>query len=551
MAITLGASAPSTTAHRILNRLVSDRVASRVFARDASLWSDSAQVTNRLGWTDFEANARAAIADAEQIRDELRSAGIDRVVLCGMGGSSLAPEVIARWSGTPLTVIDSTHPGFLASELTSDLSRTLVVVSSKSGSTIETMSHRAAFAAAFTAAGIDPAERILVITDPGSPLERSARDAGQRVCFADPDVGGRFSALTAFGLVPTALAGVDVRELLDDACAARELLMSDDPANPALRLAAEIAAGLPSRFVLGIAEAPGTDWGLGSWIEQLVAESTGKYGHGVFPIALPRTAPEFAAPPANLIRVRLGASEAAEVAQAGAELTVAASLGAQFLLWEVATAVLGHLLGIDPFDQPDVESAKLAARAVLEHPEDSGSAGKATPIAELSAVLVAAPPKSLRGAAADLPDTAAELLTALQAAVPPGGYLAVQAYLDPSGGSASALAALRDALAQRLGVPVSLGWGPRYLHSVGQLHKGGPALGAFLQLIDTAAPDLAIPGSDSGFGTLIAAQARGDRKVLSGRGRAVFALGSPEPAALIPELIDAVSAWEPVVPEPR
>lgn len=540
MAITLGVGTPSAAAQAILERLVSDRVASRVFAQDASLWSDAAQVANRLGWTDFEANARAAISDADRIRTELHASGVDRVVLCGMGGSSLAPEVIARWSNTPLTVVDSTHPGFLAEVLESDLTQTLVVVSSKSGSTIETMSHRAAFAAAFTAAGIDPAGRILVITDPGSPLERTARGAGQRVCFADPDVGGRFSALTAFGLVPTALAGVDVQEILADACAARDVLITDSTENPALRLAAEIAAGLPSRFVLGIAEAPGTDWGLGSWIEQLVAESTGKYGHGVFPIALPHAAPEFEAPPANLLRVRLGASEFAAASSDPAELTVAAGLGAQFLLWEVATAVLGHLLGIDPFDQPDVESAKVAARAVLDRPEGSDVAADAAPLADLPAALVAAPPKALRGATADKPATAHELLTALDAAVPTGGYLAIQAYLDPSGSYADELAALRDELARSLAVPVSFGWGPRYLHSVGQLHKGGPALGAFLQLCDSAASELSIPGSESGFGTLIAAQARGDREVLSARGRPVFALTSDTPGELVAALVAAV-----------
>ncbi|MCW2287768.1 glucose-6-phosphate isomerase [Leucobacter luti] len=542
MSITLsfGADSGPDTAQvdAIMARLVDTRVASRLFARDATLWGPDAEAEERLGWTDFEANALTAIVGAEHIRAELHAAGVDRVMLCGMGGSSLAPEVIARWANVPLTVIDSTHPSFLAAALGGDLSRTLVVVSSKSGSTIETLSHRAAFAAAFAAAGIDPADRIIVVTDPGSQLEADARSAGQRVCFADPDVGGRFSALTAFGLVPTALAGADVRELLADACGVRTLLASDTADNPALRLAAVIAAGLPDRYVLGIAEAPGTDWGLGSWIEQLVAESTGKAGHGVLPIALQDSAPEFMAHPANLMRVRLGTSAAVAAAPGPSELTVSGALGAQFLLWETATAVLGHLLGIDPFDQPDVESAKIAARAVLSQDSEPVSDTGAPILHDAPAQLLAAP----SGVA---PETTVELMTSLRDVVPRNGYLAIQAYLDPSGPYAAELEVFRDALARALGVPVALGWGPRYLHSVGQLHKGGPALGAFLQLCDSSAPELEIPGSESGFGTLIAAQSRGDRDVLTSRGRPVFALRTGAPGALIAALTAAARSITP------
>lgn len=535
MPIALRMARRSDDTRRLLDRLVADRVASRLYANDTTLWVTGADASERLGWTDFEERARSAIAVAEQIRGELLASGVDRVLLCGMGGSSLAPEVISRWAGVPLTVIDSTHPDFLSAALGADLTHTLVVVSSKSGSTIETMSHRAAFTAAFTAAGLDPAERVLVITDPGSPLEAAAREGGQRVCFADPDVGGRFSALTAFGLVPSALAGADVRELLADACAARANLMIDSPDNPALQLAATIAAGLPARYVLGIAEAPGTDWGLGSWIEQLVAESTGKQGHGVFPIALPHSAPELRDPSANLVRVRLGASETEAASSEPAELTVSADLGAQFLLWETATAILGHLLEIDPFDQPDVESAKVAARAVLEQQDASSIEDPVSVLSDAAASVLASP-------AGVVPADATALLDALRESVPTNGYLAIQAYLDPAGPSAPALDRLRDALASSFGIPVSLGWGPRYLHSVGQLHKGGPALGAFLQLCDSAAPELEIPGSESGFGTLISAQARGDRDVLASRGRPVFALASGAPADLIDTLVRAAEA---------
>lgn len=528
---------PDSAYAETLDRLVSDRAASRLFARDTTLWPQTSSAAYRLGWTDFEANALVAIEAAERIRAELERAGLDRVVLCGMGGSSLAPEVIARWAGQPLTVIDSTHPEFIRAAIEGDLSRTVVVISSKSGSTIETQSHRAAFTAAFRAAGINPAARIIVVTDPDSPLEAAARAAGQRVCFADPDVGGRFSALTAFGLVPTALAGIDVRALLADACALRPALLADSPENPALQLAAAIAAGLPERYVLGIIEAPSAAWGLGTWIEQLVAESTGKAGNGVLPIALHADAPEAGPHPANLTRVRLSAAPEAAATPAPAEtaeIELTGGLGAQLLLWETATALLGHLLGIDPFDQPDVESAKVAARAVLSRGAQFDAAVPASRLADLPARLLAAPQGSR-------PADCAELLAAIRSAVPANGYLAIQAYLDPTAPEAAGLERLRDALAQELEVPVALGWGPRYLHSVGQLHKGGPALGAFLQLTELVDGDVAIPGSDSGFGTLIAAQARGDREVLASRGRPVFALRTTDPAALIAQLSRALA----------
>ncbi|WP_125099189.1 glucose-6-phosphate isomerase [Leucobacter chromiireducens] len=533
--LTVTVSAPAATYADTLAALIAERAASRLFARDTTLWPVTSSAAYRLGWTDFERNALTAISAAEQIRAELDAQGIDRVVLCGMGGSSLAPEVIARWASTPLTVVDSTHPEFVAAALGADLSRTLVVISSKSGSTIETQSHRAAFTAAFTAAGLDPAQRIIVVTDPGSPIAAAARAAGQRVCFADPDVGGRFSALTAFGLVPTALAGIDVRALLAEACELRPLLVEDSPENPALQLAAAIFAGLPEQYVLGIIEQADLSWGLGTWIEQLVAESTGKSGAGVLPIALHPGAPEASAPPANLERVRVATAPIAhEAREEAGELEVVGGLGAQLLLWETATALLGHLMEIDPFNQPDVESAKVAARAVLTADAAPGSAAAATRIVDLPARLLASP-------VTPSPADCAELLAAIRSSIPRNGYLAIQAYLDPTAPYAEALERLRDALAQELEVPVALGWGPRYLHSVGQLHKGGPALGAFLQLSGGGSEEVPIPGSDSGFATLIAAQARGDREVLASRGRPVFALVTPAPDALIAQLLRALA----------
>lgn len=502
--------------NRDLAALVQDRVASRLFALDASLWGAEAEVEAaiRLGWTDFAVTAEAATAEAEELRDELRARGIDRVVLCGMGGSSLAPAVICRWAGVELDTLDSTHPAAVGAKLGKDLVRTVVVVSSKSGGTIETLSHRAAFTAAFREAGLDPAQHIVVVTDPGSALEADARAAGQRVFLADPNVGGRFSALTAFGLVPSVLAGADVRPLLAEAAAVRDMLASDSVENPAHVLAATIAQDLPERYVLGILADAGARWGLGSWIEQLVAESTGKNGRGVLPIALPEDAAELAHTPANTRIVRLRAGSGLPVESPG-DLVVAAPLGAQLLLWETATAVLGRLMGIDPFNQPDVESAKVAARAQLD---------------------ADAPTPRQLGESQD----PASLLDALRDALPANGYLAIQAYLDPESPAAPLLSELRNRLAAALDTPVALCWGPSYLHSTGQLHKGGPALGAFLQLTEHDLEPLAIPGSDNGFDALIAAQARGDREVLEARGRAVVAMASEDPAAALRKLLAAL-----------
>lgn len=510
--VSLGQVAPGLEDR--LDALVRDRVASRIFAKDAALWGDAAEAEAaiRLGWTDFASAAAALIPAIEALRAEFSDQGVDRIVLCGMGGSSLAPAVITAWAGVDLTMIDSTHPDTVRRALDSSLlPRTAVVVSSKSGSTIETRSHLVAFEQAFRDAGIDPVSRIVIVTDPGSPLDQDSRAAGRRVFNADPNVGGRFSALTAFGLVPSGLAGADIRALVADADAVRAELGADSPDNPALRLAAEIAAGLPARFLLAVAEASGSAWGLGSWIEQLVAESTGKEGKGVLPIALPADAPEFTRPSASTLRVCVGEDLPTDGEW---DIAMAGSLGAQMLAWEVATAALGRLMAIDPFNQPDVEAAKVAARAVLAAPA-SAESGSRQPIAS-------------------------EAVEWLRANTDPSGYLVIQSYLDPGAAYAEMLLELRRRLSESLGVPVALGWGPSYLHSTGQLHKGGPSLGTFLQLTDSAMPSLPIPGSESGFETLIAAQARGDHEVLSERGRPVLAIATADPAATAAALVEAL-----------
>ena len=508
-----GAAADAVTAH--VPSLVADGVAGRIFAQDATLWGPAAEeeAGKRLSWVGLGRTSRHLVGEVSALRDELREQGLDRVVLCGMGGSSLAPEVICATEGLPLVVLDSSHPDVVRAAV-SELERTVVVVSSKSGSTVETDSQRRVFEQAFTDAGIDPAGRIVVVTDPGSPLDEQAREAGYRVVNADPDVGGRYSALTAFGLVPSGLAGADIEALLDDAEAVADLLAEDDEANPALRLGSAIGGTSPLRDKLYLVDHGTEARGLGAWAEQLIAESTGKDGTGLLPVVLPR--PGGSTPPTDATIVRLVPDDGDDSAPVAAStVDVGGSLGAQFLLWEVATAVAGRLLGINPFDQPDVESAKQAARDLM-----SGSGGD-----EVSDDF-ADGPVSVRhlggdwlGDAADVDAAVAALLAQVD---PEHGYVAVMAYLDREGDAPFAQVA--DALAERVGRPVTFGWGPRFLHSTGQYHKGGPATGVYLQVTDTPREDLPVPGRDFTLGEFIAAQAGGDAQVLADHGRPVLVL---------------------------
>ena len=325
--------------------LVSDHFASRLFAEDATLWGPEAEseAGKRLAWTGLHRTSRPLVGEVEALREELMTDGVDRVVLCGMGGSSLAPEVICATEGKDIVILDSSHPVSVRAALT-DLDRTVVVVSSKSGGTVETDSQRRAFVAAFEDAGIDPTSRMVIVTDPGSPLEEQSRADGFRVVTADPKVGGRFSALTAFGLVPAALAGVDVAALLDDAEAVADILASDDADNPALILGAVLAGTAPLRDKIMLVENGTPIVGFGDWAEQLVAESTGKNGTGVLPVVVipdagTRRGDILDADDITTIELVEDVEEA-ELAGASAA-AVSGALGAQLLLWEAATAVAG------------------------------------------------------------------------------------------------------------------------------------------------------------------------------------------------------------------
>ena len=522
-----GAAAEAVRRH--VPSLVEERFASRLFAQDATLWGPEAESESaiRLSWVGLARSSRPLVGEISAIRDELQADGVDHVVLAGMGGSSLAPEVICATAGVPLTVLDSSDPDYVRSALADRLERSVVVVSSKSGGTVETDSQRRAYEKAFADAGIDPTRRIVVVTDPGSPLESTAREAGYRVVLADPNVGGRYSALTAFGLVPSGLAGVDLEALLDEAEVVTDLLAEDGEGNPGLVLGAALGGTQPLRDKILLIPDGTPIKGFADWAEQLIAESTGKQGTGLLPVVVEGPdAPEAASPADDVLPVRLVGSEderaersaeepVGQLDESGSptEVTVAGALGAQLLLWEVATAVAGRLLGINPFDQPDVESAKAAARGML-----TGTPETSDPAFVDEGIEVRGTPGLLDGVK-DLGEAVATLLSGLD---PERGYLAVMAYLDRA--AQADLADVRPELARRTARPTTFGWGPRFLHSTGQYHKGGPATGVYLQVTGAPSKDLDVPGQPFTFGQLLAAQAAGDAQVLADHGRPVLRL---------------------------
>jgi glucose-6-phosphate isomerase len=471
----------------------------RTWARDHTLWrEDPTEISDRLGWL-------TVVPDMVTGLDRIRatcarvSADVDHVLLAGMGGSSLFPEVVARSTppgagGPTLHVLDTTDPAAIA-RLGGELApeRTLHIAASKSGTTLETRSHLAWAWERHP----DPA-RFAVITDPGSELAALATERGFAAVFENlPDIGGRYSALSLFGLVPAILAGADVDGLLASASGITEALRTAPPANPAARLAATMAAAVRSgrdKLTLVVPDHLATFW---LWLEQLLAESTGKDGTGIVPVVgEPLGDPGVYGEDRLFVAVgepgleatgrldTLAAAGHPVIGVAGGEAF--ADLGEQVLLWELATALAGALLGIHPFDQPDVAAAKAATSRVL---------------------------------AEGRPDLPLTPLTELLDQVRAADYLAIQAFVDPDSPVVGTIEAARVAVRDRLGVATTVGLGPRYLHSTGQLHKGGPNRGVFVQLVGDPATDVPIPGEDYGFAALEQAQADGDLLTLHERKR--------------------------------
>lgn len=482
----------------------------RLARKDATLWGNSAatEAANRLNWIDLPLTSRQLLPELDALHARFR--GFNRVVLCGMGGSSLAPEVIASTFGKDIFILDSTDPNYVSSSLMGNLSTTVVIVSSKSGSTIETASQLALFEARLAEANLLARNHIVIVTDPGSPLDVASRNKGYSVVNADPQVGGRFSALTAFGLVPSAILGIDVSVLLDHAADALKVL---NESSLAVDLAYLISycAGQYCAF----SDTQSGMSGLADWIEQLIAESTGKNGVGRLPIVTESAASPVAGNALNISFSGLG------------ELVVHADLGEHFLLWEWVTALIGQSLEINPFDQPNVTEAKLNTAALL---------------ADWIARPPALDPSRIDGAVQIFTSdsTVQEALLAVIDQVPDDGYIAVMAYLDRK--ADEELAQLRAILAAKSGRPVTFGWGPRFLHSTGQFHKGGPQNGVFLQITGENEKDIDIPGEGFSFGTLIQAQAQGDAKTLRGRDRLVVHLHLTNRAVGISEILSAARA---------
>ncbi len=532
---------------RAVAKLVEDGVPAKLAAKDPGLWGEAAEpvAAARLGWLDAPAVSRALLGEFAQLAERAHADRLDHIVLAGMGGSSLASEVITRTAGAPLTVLDTTDPHQVAGALGDRLDRTLVIVSSKSGTTIETDSHRRIYEQALHDLGFTPEEvarRFVIVTDPGSPLEEVARKAGYHVVLADPNVGGRYSALTAFGLTPSALAGVDVAALLDQAEAVMPALSRDEH-NPGLVLGAALGGfAVDGHDKAVIADHGSGISGFGDWAEQLLAESTGKQGHGILPVVVESAqAPGFSpGPDVHLLGLgsgtqqeRHGAAAAPSRPPRPVDTAVAGPLGAQFLVWEYATALAGRIIGINPFDQPNVQESKDNTAAMLARAGDTP-----LPVGEPAfvdgVVEVHADPERLRGAT-DL----AGVIDSLIWSLPDGGYLTIMAFLDRT--SDSDAARLRTALAVRTTRPVTFGWGPRFLHSTGQYHKGGPQTGVFLQITGALERDVQVPGEPYSLGRLQLAQALGDLGALRSRGRPAVRLHLRNRAAGLKQLLAAAT----------
>ncbi|HWP37679.1 MAG TPA: hypothetical protein VNL18_09040 [Gemmatimonadales bacterium] len=500
-----------------LAALQRERVVQRIWAKDPSVWGGDAntpELADRLGWLELPERSARDVASFEQFaRDVARE--FRHVVLCGMGGSSLAPDVLARAFGPrkdwpSFAMLDSTHPDAVSGiDGACEAACTLCVIASKSGSTIETASFFRHYWDVLGGRG----SQFIAITDPGSPLATLAAARGFRRTFeSPPDVGGRYSALSPFGLVPGALAGADVRAVLErGATMAASCRIPDAGDNPGARLGAVIAeAAAAGRDKLTLMDSAATGR-LGTWIEQLVAESTGKSGKGIVPVVgEPLGALNVYGSDRLFVRVAL-ADEAPSLADQGLDQLAAGghpvvrmtldgpeSLGAEFYRWEFATAVACAILGVNPFDQPNVAESKANTSAMLS------------------------------GGGAPCPAVTAEEVERAMAGLRPGEYVALLAYVPDTPEHAARLVKVAGRWRDRLGVPVTPAFGPRYLHSTGQLHKGGPASGRFVFVVPSPERDLPIPGEPYSFGALMTAQAEGDLAALRARGRVAVKVTSLE-----------------------
>ena len=518
----------------ILNRLDAESLVSRIWGGDHRVWSeDPREIVDRLGWLTLPQRSAEDISALSAFGSEIREAGFTHAVLLGMGGSCLGPEVLRRTFGSApgfpqLMVLDSTLPAWIrAVEEAIDPARTLFLVSSKSGTTLESNTLCSYFwqRVAEVIGEEEAGGNFVAVTDPGTPLESLAdRQKFRRVFLNAPEVGGRYSVLSYFGMAPAALLGLDLADFLERATSMQQSCATGDAgSNPGARLGAIMGSlALQGRDKLTLVTSPSLA-GFGLWVEQMLAESLGKSGRGIIPVAGEPALPleQYSSDRLMVYLRLLGDDNHSSDALAEGisvnhptvclELADRADLGAEFYRWEFATAVAGHLLAVHPFDQPNVQGAKDQTDLVLDQFEASG---------QLPAV-----------------DTV-DAIGPLMSQAGPGDYAAILAYLPDTPEVCEALSSLRSALTEKYGLPITAGFGPRYLHSTGQLHKGGPNWGIFLQLTADHPGDLPIPGHAFSFGTLADAQSTGDLQALRSLGRraARVHLGT-EPAAGIRRLV--------------
>ncbi len=515
----------------------------RLWSRDATLWT-GADEARWMGWLDAPREAAASVAALEAFARQTREQGFADALLLGMGGSSLCPEVFALTfgpvAGAPrLHVLDSTDPAQIARvERQIDLDHALFIVASKSGSTLEPNVFKAYFfeRVARRLGRERAASRFVAITDPGSSLERQAQAEGFLKVFAGvPAIGGRFSALSNFGLVPAAVMGLDVGRLAARAQAMAQACRADRPVsdNPGARLGLALgAAARAGRDKVTIVASPAVA-DLGAWLEQLIAESTGKQGKALIPVAGERLGPPevygddrvFAylrldAAPDSGDDARMDRLERAGHPVVRIALADAYDLAGEFFRWEIATAVAGAVIGINPFDQPDVEATKVATRRLTDAYEQTGALPGETPILDEGGVQLFTDEANARELFARARSRAAgAVIRAHLGRLGAGDYFALLAYVDRNGMHAAALDAIRHAVRDRARIATCLGFGPRFLHSTGQAYKGGPNTGVFLQVTCDDTADLPVPGKRYTFGVVKAAQARGDFEVLVERER--------------------------------
>lgn len=533
-----------TAVEKSLNHISRERIIARIWQKDHTVWSnDPAEISNRLGWLDCLEVTKKSFVEISLFVDEIRKEGFTDALLMGMGGSSLAPEVFRLTFGVKkgyldLHVLDSTHPkAIIEYEKKLDPSKTLYIVSTKSGGTVETMSFMKYF---FTRVskklGREKASKhFIAITDPGSGLEENAKQLNYRKIFLnDPDIGGRFSALSLFGIVPAALIGIDIDKLfVETSKMVNECKHKEVSFNSGAKLGGIIGSlAKEGADKLTLLSSPQLKY-LGGWLEQLIAESTGKDGKGILPVDLEPSVPvEEYSNDRVFVYLKLSGDnffdkKVSEIKNAGfpvieLEMENIYQIGAEFFRWEFATAIAGYVLDVQPFDQPNVESAKVAARAMMKEFQLKGKLPEFKPTLESDGIKIFSDLK-----VENLNDIFSAFFSDCRSGK---NYVAIQAYLKPDEKLWETLQQIRGKILKRYKVATTLGYGPRFLHSTGQLHKGDSGNGFFIQFISDIQNDAPIPdsaGDDKSsisFGALIKAQALGDRQALIDNKRKVITI---------------------------